>query len=168
MLLSNFFFGLPSNYCDISGSTNIKIVKLYICIHTLIARHTFLSVYYSDRTNSESHSGPLHQLVTSNCAQLPSPSNTRFYLHWPSTIYVAAECAHSVECVNGVSRWQERLIFQEKREFNLILCIQQWVNILSQTFCLGLFLPFYRFFSSVCNMRSWSNLSTKATVHMLQ
>ena len=90
MLLSSFSFGLPSIYCDISGSINIKIFRLYICIHTLIACRTFLSVYYSDITNSESHSGPLHQLVTSNCAQIPFPPNTLFYLQWPSTMYLGA------------------------------------------------------------------------------
>ena len=84
----NFFFGLSSNYCDLAS-----LPKLHVTAHTLLYFPTIpvafvpsitcstnitivLTIYiYTVKEPIQQHSIPLQQLVTMNCAEIPSPSN---------------------------------------------------------------------------------------------
>ena len=78
---------LPHNsfplHSRIEYSTNITIVLtiniyIYIYIYLDIIYSSFLSVRNSERANSATHSVPLQQLVTMQCAEHSSPPNCHY------------------------------------------------------------------------------------------
>jgi len=116
----------------------------YIYIHTYldIMYSSFLSVQNSEWTSLATHSVHYNSWLRWTAQNFRHHKTATDYCYLPSDAKhslppVTAECIHSVESVNGVCRGQEG--------FNIISCKQRWVNILSQTLYLEIFLPYYLF-----------------------
>jgi len=80
-----------------------------------------------------------------NCEEHPSPSNYQSIVSSPSEakcnlFLVAAKYVHSAKPVEDVDMVEEGIDISGRREG---LFTQRGVNIMSQTLCLKLFLPYY-------------------------